>query len=42
MGQFTDHEGKPAKYKVAPIKVKTQADLEKEKDSKKKKKAGKK
>lgn len=37
-----DHEGKPAKYKVASVKVKTTADLEKEKDSKKKKKAGKK
>jgi hypothetical protein len=42
MGKLMDHEGKPAKYKVAPIKAKTQADLEKEKDSKKKKKAGKK
>jgi HPt (histidine-containing phosphotransfer) domain-containing protein len=35
MGKLMDHEGKPAKYKVAPIKAKTQADLEKEKDSKK-------
>jgi hypothetical protein len=42
MGHLLDHEGKPAKYKVAPTKVKTKADLEKEKDSKKKKKAGKK
>ena len=35
-------DGKAAKYKVVPLKVKTMADLDKEKESKKKKKASKK
>jgi hypothetical protein len=35
-------DGKDAKYKVVPLKVKTKADVAKEKEAKKKKKAGKK
>jgi hypothetical protein len=35
-------DGKDAKYKVVPLKVKTAADLAKEKESIKKKKVGKK
>ena len=42
MGKLTDHEGKPAKYKVAPTKVKTSALVAKEKEAAKSKKAGKK
>jgi len=39
--KLSDNDTKP-KYKVVPLKVKTKADLVKETDVKKKKKAGKK
>jgi hypothetical protein len=42
MGKLLDHEGKPAKYKVVPTKVKTAAHVAKEKEAAKAKKAGKK
>lgn len=42
MGKLTDHEGKPAKYKVAPLKIKIAAQAAKEKEAAKAKKAVKK
>jgi hypothetical protein len=42
MGKLMDHEGKPAKYKVAPLKIKTAAQAAKEKEAAKAKKSVKK
>jgi hypothetical protein len=42
MKKILDPQGKPAKYKVVPLKVKTAADVAKEKEAKKPKKTVKK